>query len=132
MATCYGASPLNSPDGFGAGECPAVRPGAAALDAPLDNGWLLDQVGDGFSALWFSRNGGLVPDALAQAQTNLAQRGRPVRLAIVSRETACARYGAEHEPALYLFRPDQHVAGRWRGYVPGAIEAALDRAMGKP
>ena len=49
VATCYGRSPLNGPDGF-AGESPAARPGAAALDAPLGDGdWLLDWIGDSFT-----------------------------------------------------------------------------------
>ena len=45
VATCYDGSPLNGPDGFAAGECPAARPGAAALDAPLGDGWLLGSLG---------------------------------------------------------------------------------------
>ena len=48
----------------------------------------------------------------------------------VSRETL-ARYGAEHAPAFYLFRPDQHVVARWRQFSAPDVEAALDRAMGK-
>ena len=36
VATCYDGSPLNGADGFAAGDCPQARPGAAALDAPLE------------------------------------------------------------------------------------------------
>ena len=127
-ATCYDGSPLNGPDGFAAGEAPAVRPGAAALDAPLDGGWLLDRLGEGFTGVWFSPDG-RVPEEVARAQAALAQRRLPVDQAlVVSRETACARYGAERDPAYYLFRPDGHVAARWRHVEPDALEAALDRA----
>lgn len=32
---------------------------------------------------------------------------------------------------VYLLRPDQHVCARWRRYDPQAVQAALNRAMGK-
>ena len=50
---------------------------------------------------------------------SLASHDLRANFAIVSRETACARYGAERDPALYLFRPDQHVAARWRAICAG-------------
>jgi 3-(3-hydroxy-phenyl)propionate hydroxylase len=131
IATCYDGSPLNCPDGFAEGEVPAVRPGAAALDAPLDGGWLLDRLGDGFTGVWFSRDGRL-PDELERGHAMLSSRLRFVNHSIdVSRETSCSRYGAEREPAFYLFRPDQHVAGRWRHVSLAAVEAALDRATAR-
>jgi len=129
-ATCYGQSALNGPDGFAPGEAPSVCPGAAALDAPLDNGaWLLDRIGDSFTGVWFSRDG-VVPQELAEGFSALAKRPLPVnQLAVVSRETACARYGAETGPAFYLFRPDQHVAARWRGFSGAATDHALAHAI---
>jgi 3-(3-hydroxy-phenyl)propionate hydroxylase len=130
VATCYAGSALNGPDGFATGECAAVRPGAAALDAPLDNRWLLDHLDCGFRAILFSRDG-LVPPAFQAAQADLDTLAPGAKFAIVSRETACARYGAEHDSALYLFRPDQHVAARWRRYVPGSIAAALGRSAAR-
>jgi 3-(3-hydroxy-phenyl)propionate hydroxylase len=126
-ATCYAGSPLSTADGFAEGDSPAARPGAAALDAPLGNGWLLHRVGGEFAAIWFSRNGA-IPDAIAQTDPG---RGGLHKVATVSEETSCARYGALESPALYLFRPDQHVAARWRKALPGAIEKAVDRAMAK-
>jgi 3-(3-hydroxy-phenyl)propionate hydroxylase len=130
VATCYARSPLNGPDQFAPGECPTIRPGAAALDAPLGDGWLLDRLDGWFQAILFSRDGS-VPDAFRRVQADLASRDRLAKFAIVSRETACARYGAERDPALYLFRPDQHVAARWRSYLPGAMQAAVDWAVCK-
>jgi 3-(3-hydroxy-phenyl)propionate hydroxylase len=129
VATCYAHSSLNGPDQL-AGECPAVRPGAAALDAPLGNGWLLDHLDGWFQVILFNRDGSM-PDAFRGVQADLANRHRLAKFAIVSRETACARYGAERDPALYLFRPDQHVAARWRSHQPGAIQAAVDWAVCK-
>ena len=129
IAACYDGSPLNSLDGFAAGETAAARPGAAALDAPLGNGWLLGQLGSGFTSVWFDRQGRGPTDSLT-AQTS----GRPPAISlVVSEAAACGRYGAEHQPACYLFRPDGHVAARWRGSPsPAELDAALSRASGQP
>jgi 3-(3-hydroxy-phenyl)propionate hydroxylase len=130
VATCYDGSPLNGADGFAAGECPAARPGAAALDAPLGDGWLLHALGQDFTGVWFSPDGS-VPAVVARTQAALAQRDPPVAPLVVSDQAACARYGAAREPAFYLFRPDGHVAARWRQPSLTAVEAALARAVGR-
>jgi 3-(3-hydroxy-phenyl)propionate hydroxylase len=129
-ATCYDRSALNGPDEFDPSETTAVRPGAAALDAPLEEGgWFLDRIDDGFSGVWFSRDG-TVPQGVSEDFATLARQGLPVNQpVVVSRETVCARYGAETRPAFYLFRPDQHVAARWRGFSAAATRDALARAM---
>jgi 3-(3-hydroxy-phenyl)propionate hydroxylase len=128
-AACYDASPLNGPDGFAADECVQARPGAAALDTPVDGGWLLRRLGGGFSGVWFRPDGG-IPEIVAHVEAALARRAVPVNsLAIASREAIGVRYGAECRPAYYLFRPDAHVAARWRHPVPEAVAAALDRAI---
>ena len=131
-ATFYAQSALNGPDGFESGEAAGVRPGAAALDAPLDDdAWLLDRLGNGFTGVWFSRDGE-VRQSVSEGCAALALAPLPLnQLVAVSRETACSRYGAEARPAFYLFRPDQHVAGRWRTFSAAAIELALARAVAK-
>jgi 3-(3-hydroxy-phenyl)propionate hydroxylase len=128
VATCYDASPLNGPDGFRAGEAPAARPGAAALDAPVGNGWLVEQLGAGFTGIRFDRE-----HRSEEWSIHTQGGGRPALSSlVVSDETACTRYGAEREPASYLFRPDGHVAARWRGLPsPTALDAALARACGR-
>jgi 3-(3-hydroxy-phenyl)propionate hydroxylase len=130
VATCYDGSPLNGADGFAAGECPAVRPGAAALDAPLGNGWLLHALGQGFAGVWFCPDGS-VPAEVARTQAALTQRELSVSPLVVSHETARTRYGAARQPAFYLFRPDGHVAARWRQPSLTAVETALARATGR-
>ncbi len=126
-ATCYANSPLNGPDEL-EGEALAVRPGAAALDGPMEDGWLLDRTGGGFAGVWFSRDGHL-PAGMAEGWSALAPFAPVVNQVIVSRETICARYGAEARPAFYLFRPDQHVAARWRSFSVAATQAAIERAI---
>ena len=129
-ATSYATSPLNGPDELGQGTAAAVRPGAAAVDTLLqDEAWLLSKIGNGFTGVWFSRDGG-VPEAVAACFKALADSALPVNQpVVVSRETVCDRYGAETQPALYLFRPDQHVAARWRNVSADAVELALERAI---
>jgi 3-(3-hydroxy-phenyl)propionate hydroxylase len=131
VASCYDGSPLNGANGDFAGDCPATRPGAAALDAPVAaDAWLHDGIGDGFVGVWFCREPRL-PAALAEAQGLLARRPLPVKTLLVSDPTACSRYGAERQGAYYLFRPDQHVVARWRGFDRAAVEAAVERASGR-
>jgi 3-(3-hydroxy-phenyl)propionate hydroxylase len=130
VAACYDGSPLNTPDGFTEGDCPPARPGAAALDAPLGDGWLLAALGHGFTGAWFCAEGE-GSDVLARMRAVSAQTTLPVEPLIVSDATACARYGADRAPACYVFRPDGHIAARWRYVLPDAIEAALGRAVGR-
>jgi 3-(3-hydroxy-phenyl)propionate hydroxylase len=126
----YAGSPLTAPDGFAPGEAPAVRPGAAALDAPVDTGWLLGRLGRGFAGVWFGRDVASADATLAKAE--LAGSRLPAAdAAVIGAETACRRYGAEHAPGFYLFRPDGHVAARWRTLAPGELTAALARASGR-
>ena len=72
-----------------------------------------------------------MPAEIAGIQTALAQRDLPVAPVVISHETARTRYGAAREPAFYLFRPDGHIAARWRQPSLTAVEAALARASGR-
>jgi len=131
VASCYDGSPLNGADGDFALDCAAVRPGSAARDAPLaGDAWLHDGIGDGFVGVWFCREPHL-PAELAAAQSLLARRTIPVKTLLVSDPLACDRYGAERQGAYYLFRPDQHVVARWRGFDRAAVAAAVERASGR-
>ena len=115
----HDGSPLNSPDQLPDGP-PGARPGAPCPDAPLGAGYLLDALGSGFVVL-----------ALGTAAPKLED------VQILQLEAAdlhpllAERYLGRAPSAVYLIRPDQHVAARWTSAEPGEMRAALDRALGK-
>ena len=81
--------------------CPPPRaPAAPAPDAPAGNGWLLDRLGRGFTLLALNADAACA----ARHRADRAAR-RPGRLA--------ERYLDGCPQALYLVRPDQHIAARW-------------------
>ena len=115
-------SPLSTPD---EPECAdfegAMQPGAAAVDAPLGNGWWLDRLDGGFALLHFAWPG----EAGRKGDTTVPMHctGPEGLLA--------ARYDGR-PGTTWLFRPDQHVAARWRSFDPVRVDAALERARGRP
>ena len=116
----YDGSPLNTPDALKAGP-PRTRPGAACPDARLsDGGYLLDRLGGGFTVL----NLGATLPALP--------RDMPVLSLDPGDEPLLAeRYLGRAERALYLIRPDQHVAARWAACDAEKLARALARAEGR-
>ncbi|WP_175763220.1 FAD-dependent oxidoreductase [Burkholderia ambifaria] len=136
-------SPLNTPDRNGDAFACAMRPGAAAADAPVRaqgaSGWLLRHLGDGFAGVLF----GLPADAaaLVQALDGLALPVRPVLIVPAGHAQPVAgvdvvedvdgfvaqRYDAK-PGTFYLLRPDQHVCARMRTLERHAIADALARA----
>lgn len=125
VPSVYDGSPLNGPDAEG---LPArTRPGAPAVDAPVDGGWLLDRLGGRFQLMTID---------LPQAPGRLDVAGIPVeRLELASTADATGalrdRYLGRAGGAVYLMRPDQHVAARWTCYDEAAVIAAVDRAVGR-
>jgi 3-(3-hydroxy-phenyl)propionate hydroxylase len=127
--TPYVDSPLNTPDAEAFDG--ALRPGTVCADAPIvvgaQRGWLLEQLGEGFVLLAFGprppvaevRAGALAARVLHEGSDWLDVDG-----------VAAQRYDAR-PGTLYLIRPDQHVAARWRAFDAAAIEAALARASGQ-
>ncbi|MCZ2133941.1 MAG: FAD-dependent oxidoreductase [Burkholderiales bacterium] len=142
----YTASVLNTPDdGSFAG---MMEPGAPMDDAPVRvngvdgrNEWLLDHLGNRFQLLLFVDDPATLDTARLQALTT--QPGAiGVQPIVVTPGTAAApgiltlrdsngrfaqRYDAS-DGTVYLARPDQHVAARWRRFDAAAIAAALRRA----
>jgi 3-(3-hydroxy-phenyl)propionate hydroxylase len=117
--THYAASPLNTPD-EGAFDS-AMAPGSPCLDAPLAGGdWLLRHLGRGFTLLSF---GALPPQDLAPALVVGRDIADPEGLL---RQRYDGRPGT-----VYLIRPDQHVAARWRSFDAAKVAAALARSLGR-
>ena len=146
----YVSTPLTTPDvddfdGMG------LSPGASAKDAPvvLSDGreaWLLTFLGRRFTALWFV--GGDTTAAEVENKTREVAALEPgVDLVLISPEggfdenlgkvlhdcdgLAHQRWGAG-AGTLYLVRPDQHVAARWKSHpTQSLLRDALDRSIGK-
>jgi 3-(3-hydroxy-phenyl)propionate hydroxylase len=112
----YDGSPLNGPDALPGGPARA-RPGAPCPDAPLGNGFLLDRLTNGFTLLSVGTD---VP--AADLPVIAVRRGESERLD--------ERFLGAAEAAVYLIRPDQHVAARWPAFDAAAVGGALSRATG--
>ena len=116
----YDGSALNGPDHP---EMPArTRPGSPCPDAPVGQGWLLSHLGQGFTVLTIGLD----------APESVMAHGLTVpRLALEATPELAARYLGGAKGAVYLIRPDQHVAARWDHYDADAVAAAMARALGK-
>jgi 3-(3-hydroxy-phenyl)propionate hydroxylase len=143
-------SALNTPDtDVFAGD---MVPGAPLDDAPVraagQDAWLLDQLGNRFVLLAFVDRIEAIGGALAELQEQsaaLAAQAVPVeviwvtahagdtpadRVALHDRDGLMAQRLDARPGSVYLIRPDQHVAARWRAFDTGRLQAALRRATG--
>lgn len=92
------------------------------VDAPLGDGWLLRHLAPGFTLLTINLD----------ARERLAAHGLTVpRLSGAATPEITARYLGTTPAAVYLIRPDQHVAARWDHFDADAVTQALARAIGK-
>ena len=113
----YDDSPLNGDDSDSLPE--RTRPGAPAVDAPLgSSGHLLDRLGGGFTLLAIDTE---VPDGEMPV----------IRTSAAEHPELAERWRGAAPAALYLIRPDQHVAARWTGHDAARVQAALARASGQ-
>lgn len=96
----------------------SLRPGSPAVDAEVDGGWLIDRLGGRFQVLAINC---LAPTVEGAEVIELDSHTAP---------DLAERYLGEAAQAIYLLRPDQHVAARWIYTKPAAITAALTTAMG--
>jgi 3-(3-hydroxy-phenyl)propionate hydroxylase len=122
--TPYLQSSLNTPDSdpFEG----LMRPGTNCADAPIrkngQDAWLLNQLGQGFVLLSF---GPAEPVTVQGVTATVLQVGRDIEDA---QGIVAQRYDGQ-PGTVYLIRPDQHVAARWRRFDAAQVQAALSRAL---
>jgi 3-(3-hydroxy-phenyl)propionate hydroxylase len=122
-------SPLNTPDRDAfAGK---MVPGAPAVDAPLSDAdgppWLLRRLGSGrFTALVF---GPADPNTVARELHAGAEGLAALELIVLPAQGLAAQRYDGRPGTVYLLRPDQHVAARWRAPSATDLRAALRRAL---
>ncbi len=139
-ATLHGSA-LNTPDAdVFAGR---MMPGAPAVDAPVllgngQPGWLLRELGAGFTALLAADVG----SAALAAELGTVNAGPvPLKLlvldmpggshpgALVDAQGLVAQRYDLQPGSLVLLRPDQHVIARWRRPTAQAVQHAIQRAL---
>jgi 3-(3-hydroxy-phenyl)propionate hydroxylase len=122
--TPYLVSSLNTPDAdtFQG----KMLPGTNCADAPIQiNGkeaWLLNQLGQGFTLLSF---GPAQPVSVGGCTANVLEVGKDIQDV---KGVLKARYDGQ-PGTVYLIRPDQYVAARWKKFDVQAVEQALQRVL---
>ena len=100
-----------------------------AGDAPVmaggQPGWFLQQIGQGFTLLDFGTQA--QPVSVGGVTAQVLRVGQQIE---DSERLLAKRYDAQ-PGTVYLIRPDQHVAARWRSFNPAEAKAALARALAK-
>ncbi len=123
VPSIYDGSTLNGAD---APDLPRrTRPGSPAPDAPLGPHWLLSKLGGRFKILLIDTD---VP-------TNTVEFGSDVEILKLTTDGNAelrGRYLGDAKSAVYLMRPDQHVAARWTSFDETAIRFALAQAIAMP
>jgi 3-(3-hydroxy-phenyl)propionate hydroxylase len=137
--TYVGSSLSSASDAFSAGP----PPGAALDDLPTQGaaGYLCDALGVGFTCLVFAPSRELPAAVAAFAAENRATVTL-VRIArgpisdgiatLIDADGAVAGAYDASQGAVYLIRPDGHVAGRWRDPELPILQRALVTACGAP
>ena len=112
---------------------------APAVDAPIRaagrDASLLDQIGGRFDLLVFDANEEMANALEAEFGSSLhvtriaTERSSSAQAIADAEGLASRRYDAQSR-AVYLLRPDQHVAARWRTPSVAEVRSALQRAQG--
>ncbi len=121
----YDDLPLNGADALHGGP-DRSRVGSPCPDAPLDSGYLLDQLGGDFVLLAIN----------CAAPADITVDGITLRTVSLSTtagtpDALTERYLGAAPRAVYLIRPDQHVAARWDCFDAAAVTNALRTACAK-
>ncbi|SPF78881.1 Anhydrotetracycline monooxygenase [Aliiroseovarius pelagivivens] len=113
---------LNGPD---SDKLPSrLRVGAPMADAPADGKWLLERLGGEFQLLTIDADApeSMDVDGIGVTRVALSASGNP---------ELAERYLGAATSAVYLMRPDQHVAARWETFDETAVRAAINVATAR-
>lgn len=118
----YDTSSLNGDDD------PAMpartRPGAVIPDAPIGEDWLLPKLGNSFHLLAIDAD---APDKIEIDGIVITR----LALSVSEVPVLQTRFLGNASSAVYLVRPDQHVAARWQSYDETALRKALNLATAR-
>ena len=122
--TPYVKSSLNTPDTDAF--LGKMAPGTNCADAPVQasgkDAWLLGTLGHGFTLLSF---GPAAPVSVGQVTTKVIEVGKDI---LDTQGVLAQRYDAR-PGTVYLIRPDQYVAARWRQFDAPQATTALRHAL---
>ncbi|WP_417600253.1 FAD-dependent oxidoreductase [Pararhodobacter oceanensis] len=123
----YDGSALNTADALPGGPA-RTRPGSPCPDAPLQDGFLLGRLGRAKDAAFQL----LALDAEVPAAFSAhGIECEVISLSVAGNEMLRERYLGGAPSAVYLIRPDQHVAARFGSFDAARVTEALGRAIGK-
>jgi 3-(3-hydroxy-phenyl)propionate hydroxylase len=135
LPSTYSASSLNTLDAhpFASSMCP----GSPASDAPIllatgKRDWFVQQLGEQFCVVLFTDQYQTIedlPNALVWQVLPHSVLGNSTHEQVIIDVDGLIAQRYDAKPGTtYLFRPDQHVAARWRQFDQLAIQSALSRA----
>ncbi|RYG90298.1 FAD-dependent oxidoreductase [Loktanella sp. IMCC34160] len=119
----YDGLSLNGPDALDDGP-ERTRVGAPMVDAPVDGTWLLELLGGSFQILTIDAD---APDSIDVDGIGVTR----VALSAAGNPELAQRYLGDAKSAVYLMRPDQHIAARWDSYDAAALRKAVNTATGR-
>ncbi|WP_417587999.1 FAD-dependent oxidoreductase [Pararhodobacter oceanensis] len=123
----YDGSALNTADALPDGPA-RTRPGSPCPDAPLQDGFLLGRLGRAKDAAFqLLALDAEVPEAFSAHGIDC----EVISLLVAGNEMLRERYLGAAPSAVYLIRPDQHVAARFASFDAARVTEALGRAIGK-
>jgi 3-(3-hydroxy-phenyl)propionate hydroxylase len=119
----YDGLSLNGPDSLPGGPA-RTRVGAPMVDARADGKWLLERLGGSFQLMTIDADAPdrIDVDGIEVTRLALSSSGNP---------ELADRYLGKAKSAVYLMRPDQHVAARWAHFDEQAVREAVNIATGR-
>ena len=130
--TPYLRSGLNTADE--AGFAGTMVPGAPCADAPVRRtdgqvGWFLNTIGEGFTVLVFGPAPAAAPVRHGALAARVISVGEHTGADLGDADGLLARRYDAQPGTVYLIRPDQYVAARWRSFDERKLAAALARCL---